>query len=251
MGVDVGSVKLTIEGLRYKIPSAAAPLPHINSTLFTEDQRRELDAEADRLYLLAERAVHYWLRVIWWKTGFHLVNRATGVIQESYDGGALINTDAGTRFYTPRISRTVVVSAQPIMPFAAWTEIDSALKLREEPPVWHDYLASGHQRMASGDRLAAILDLAVAAEARIRTYLDNQLPSGIAKGFRRVLRRQNTSDVLAHWRAFGLPDFPDLPCLKILFEIRNGIMHSGSEERANAKFFQSAASAVAALISIL
>lgn len=248
MGIDVGSVKVCIEGLHFSIPSVAAVHPAINMCLFNEQQKEELNKQSDDFYFLAERAVNYWLRVVWWKTGFHMITRLSGIAQGGFDGGALVNADAGTRFYTPRVGRTIMFPAQPIMQAFMWSEIDSALKAGQEPPIWHDYLTSAHQRMASGDRLAAMLDLAVASEARIRTFLESQLPAGVSKGFRRAARRQNMSDVLTHWRDFGLPDFPDLACLKTLFQIRNGIMHSGREERANVQFFKSTASVVAALL---
>ena len=252
LAVEIGSIRLTIEGLRFIIPTAAAAHPHINTTLFDEEQRRDLDERSDALHFLARRAIAYWLRVTWWKTGFHTINRLPRVERGgSLDGGALINGKSGTRFYTPRIARTRVWPSQPILRVAQWSEIAEALTAGHEPPVWHDYLTSAHQRMGAGDRLAAMLDLAVAVEARIRTVLDAKLPPGIAKGFRRAIRRQNISDVFGRWNAYGLPDFHDLACLKTLFEIRNGIMHNGREQRADAAFFKTAAETVAQLLEIL
>ena len=248
-GVEVGAIKLSIEGLEFSIPSAAAVHPHINTTLFTREQARELDARTDELYFRAERALGYWLRVVWWKTGFHMVNRLSGIAYGGFDGGAIINAAAGTRFYMPRVSRTVVVPARPIMRFDQWTEVGAALVAGQEPPVWHDYLISANQRMASGDRLAAILGLAVAVEARIRTFLDEQLPPKTTKGVRKIVRLRNMSDVLANWRDFGLPHFADLICIKTTFDIRNVIMHSGRDSRADARFFKTAADAVSRLLA--
>jgi hypothetical protein len=68
---------------------------------------------------------------------------------------------------------------------------------------------------------------------------------------RRAVRRQSINEVLTNWRSFELPDLPDLPHIKALMEVRNGIMHSGLEERANAQFFSVASNAVTNLLAAL
>jgi hypothetical protein len=66
-------IDFKMEGLQFSIPSTAGTHPHIDPSLFTEEQRRDLDHQSDQLYFLAGRAMSYWLRVIWWKTGFHMI----------------------------------------------------------------------------------------------------------------------------------------------------------------------------------
>lgn len=250
--VSVVSIMLTIEGLRVTIPSTAAAYPGANHALFDEAQRRDLDERSDALYFLARRAVAYCLRVIWCKTGFYTVNQLSGAARGSgSDGGALVNTNSGTRFHAPRVGRTIVMRAHSVIRAGQWLEIAQALIAGQEPPVWYDYLASAHQRMEAGDRLAAMLDLAVAVEARIRTALDAQLPPGIPKGFRRAIRYRKMSHIFEHRQDYGLATFPDLPWLKKLFDIRNGIMHNGSEKRADVAFFETASKAVAQLLATL
>lgn len=252
LAVAIGSIGLTIEGLQFQIPLAAADHPHINATLFNEEQRQGLDERSDALHFLAARAMAHWLRVVWWKTGFYMINQRSSVAGGgSFDGGGLINTKSGTRFYAPRVSRTIVLPPQPIVRVAQWSEVAEAINGGTEPPVWHDYLASANQRMEAGDRLAGVLDLAVAVEARIRTDLDGKLPSGTAEGFRRAIHRQNLSDVFRHWRAYGLPNFPDLKILRALFVARNEIMHNGRAEQVDVPFFKTATEAVAKLLAIL
>ena len=249
LAVEVGSIRLTIENLRFTIPSAAAAHPVINDTLFDEEQRRDLEERSDALHFLAGRAIAYWLRVIWWKTGSHMIKRLPSVARGgSFDAGALINTRSNTRFYAPRIGDVVVFPSLRILRTAQWSEIDEALSAGREPPVWHDYIASAHQRMEAGDRLGAMLDLAVAVEARIRTALDAKLPSSTAKGIRRAINRQNMSDLFRHWQDYELPNFPNLACLKTLVEIRNEIMHNGTAKRGDAAFFKTTAKAVVQLI---
>jgi hypothetical protein len=185
----------------------------------------------------------------WWKTGFHMVTRIHAVAHGGFDGGGLINADTGTRFYTPPLGNTVVVPAQPIMTFTAWTQIDSALKAGEEPPMWHEYVTSAHQRMESGDKLAAILDLAVAAEARIRRFLNDNPPKSL-KG-KKAIRNLKIADVFSGWSSYGFPAFSELASTQKLFTVRNGIMHSGTHKDADAPFFKIAAGAVTRLLATL
>lgn len=178
-----------------------------------------------------------------------MIHRHAGFVQGGGHGGVLINALAGTPFYTPRINRTISGSIRPIMCAAQWQEIHSALDAGQEPPVWHDYLTSANQRMASGDSIAAILDLAVAAEARIRRFLNDNPPEKLKN--RKALRGLKMSGIIKSWRSYGFPSFPALGHIEKLFNVRNGIMHSGIHKNADAPFFEVAAGAVTQLLSIL
>jgi hypothetical protein len=249
--VDIDSMRISIPGLHVEIPKAAAKHPHINTTLFNDEQRRSMDEQSDRLYHLANRAMEYWLRVVRWKTQFHLINRVLYSTGGGFDGGALINAQSGTRFYTPRVGRTFVMPPQHVVTQNEWTDITLALGDGTEPPIWYDYFISAKQRMEEGDTLAAILDLAIASEARIRTFMNNTLPSELPEGYQRTIRRVNISDVMTRWQAYGLPNLVGLNHVKMLFEIRNGIMHSGKDARANAAFFATASKSVVELLDAL
>ena len=257
IGIEIGTVKLAISDFEVEIPESAANYPSINSSLYNKKQLEELDAFSDALHNLADRAITYWLRVLWWKTSWHMVARRS-VINNSGNfggsllhGGALLNTKTGTRFYSPRISRTARVPFMPIMKLSTWLEIDTALKAGLEPPIWHEYLISAQQRLDNGDNIASILDLAIAAESLIRNTLDNLLPVDLPHGFRKSMQRLNISDVLARWQKFGLPPLETLDCIRTLFDIRNKLMHRGSDDRANTDFCKSASSAVSILIDTI
>ena len=209
-----------------------------------------MDEESDRLYFQAERAIEYWLRVVRWKTRFPLSDRVGGTSYQVHDGGRSINSSTGTCFYRPRVGRTVVCPRRHVLCQSEWGEIDATLKNGLEPPIWHDYLASAHLRMAADDILAAFLDLAVASEACIRTCLDTKLPQGMPKGFKDVLRRTNMNDIMTKWDDLGLPNIAQFSQIKTLFHIRNTIMHNGKEERANPECFESTAEAVKKLLEI-
>jgi hypothetical protein len=236
--IDIGLIKLTILGIRFEIPAAAAAFPGMNSSLYNEAQQRDLDEKSDRLYFQAERAIEYWLRVVRWKTRFPLIGRVGGTSYQAHDGGSLINSSTGTRFYTPSVGRTVVWPRRHVLGQSEWEEIDATLKDGLEPPIWHDYLASAHLRMAADDILEAFLDLAVASEARIRTCLFAKLPQGMPKGFGDILRRTNMTDIMTKWDDLGLPNIAHFSHIKTLFHIRNTIMHSGKEERNGSSAFR-------------
>jgi len=105
--------------------------------------------------------------------------------------------------------------------------------------------------MIAGDSVTATLNLAIAAESLIRTYIERKMPSGISKGLKDTAHRINISNLLNKWNSFGLPDFSEVNILRNIFEVRNKLMHSGKDDRANQQNFIISGKAVASLVEAL
>jgi hypothetical protein len=73
--VEVYAVLVVISGLSFSLPPAAALSPHMNSSLYADEQRRELDSRSNELWFLVRRAIDYWLRVVRCHTGVALTSR--------------------------------------------------------------------------------------------------------------------------------------------------------------------------------
>ena len=250
-GVIIGAIRISIIGLRIEIPREVGNHPFINHGLFTEDERRVMDKKSDEVYFKSQRALNYWIRIVRWKTGSHLMDRLHGIPPRETDGGALINSSTRTGFYVPLAARTVTLGPRYVIKSDSWEEIQSALERGDEPPIWHEYLASGHREMIAGDSVTATLNLAIAAESLIRTYIERKMPSGISKGLKDTAHRINISNLLNKWNSFGLPDFSEVNILRNIFEVRNKLMHSGKDDRANQQNFIISAKAVASLVEAL
>jgi hypothetical protein len=193
INVHIYVVAVTILSLEFDLPIAAAQHPHIDTSLYSEAEARALDEKSDQLHFLARRAMDYWLRVVRWKTGLGLIDIDTLPTGESLYRGRLINDSNGGGFYSPPIQRTFAGSRRYRLTAAKWSDIESAVCAGEKPPIWSEYQMRAHRRIDNADLVAAIIDLAVAAESVIRRAVDRQLPANTSEGSRKKVARTNMS----------------------------------------------------------
>jgi hypothetical protein len=195
--VEIYAVLVSIDALSIDLPVAAAEYPAENATLYSADQARELDGRSDQFWQLARRILDYWLRVVRWRTGYALIDLATSLHDATLLGGRLINCATGKAFYSPRIQRTFVVPRTRCLTSDEWAAIGGDLVKNAFPPVWHEYLMSGRQRIEVGDLTAAVIDLAVAIEVAVRLQVDSKLPPATPRGICEAVARMNMTDVFS------------------------------------------------------
>jgi hypothetical protein len=249
--VEIFAVLVVISGLEFRISRAAASLPHIDTSLYTDEQQKELDTRSDKLWLLARRAIDYWLRVVRYHTGFARIGLDTYPGDTTLKGGQLINCERHTQFYTPLIQRTIVARGSHRLTPDKWKKIESSLKDAVSPPIWHEYLMSGRQRIEVGDLKAAVIDLATCSELAIRRQINTKLPADTPAGVREIVSRTNMTDIFRRWEGLGLPDktsIPNFPTVRTLFDVRNAIAHRGEDDRVNVEFCKQASTAVQSLV---
>lgn len=193
--VEIYAVLVSIDALTFDLPVAAAEYPAMNSTLFNEDQAGELDGRSNQLWRLARRILDYWLHVVRWHTGYALIDLETSLRDATLHGGRLINCATGKAFYSPNAQRTVVVSATRRLTSDEWAAIGGDLVKHAFPPVWHEYLMSGRQRIEAGDLTAAVIDLAVAIEVAVGLRVDSKLPPATPRGTCKVVARMSMTEV--------------------------------------------------------
>ena len=249
--VEIYAVLVVVSGLEFRIPRAAASLAHIDASLYTDQQRKELDSRSNELWLLARRATDYWLRVVRYHTGSALIGLDTYPGDATLEGGQLINCERHSRFYTPSIQRTVVVRGSHCLMPDEWEKIASNLKDGISPPIWHEFLMSGRQRIEVGDMKAAVIDLATCSELAIRRQINTKLPADTPVGVREIVARTNMTDIFRRWEELGLPQktsIPDFPTVRTLFEVRNAIGHRGEDGRVDIEFCKQVSRAVQSLL---
>jgi hypothetical protein len=252
--VEIYAVLVSIDALNIDLPVAAAEYPAVNSTLYNADQARELDGRSNQLWYLARRILDYWLRVVRWRTGYALIDLATSLHDATLLGGRLINCTTGNAFYSPRIGRTVVVPPTRRLTFDEWAAIGGDLVKNAFPPVWHEYLMSGRRRIEVGDLTAAVIDLAVAIEVAVRLQVDSKLPPATPRGICEVVARMNMTEVFRRWEDLDLPaknSIPSFADITNLVEVRNAIMHRGSDPRITRDFCLRASAGVEKAVQTL
>ena len=251
MAVDISEIRIKLLELKISVPREVSETPHINAGLFSEEQRRVMDDYTDNLHIVTNRILHYWIRVMRWKAQSHLFEEYRGSPKRSPDGGALFNVHNQSRYYMPKISRTVSMGSNKVIEIGEFDEAGEALRIQLEPPIWSEYFSSSFREMRDGDGNAAILNLAIAAESLIRSHIEDRMPEGLPKGFADSIQRINISNILSATTKFGLPKLGELINLRLLFEMRNLVMHRGKDERIDRKIFGMCASSVRSLIKNL
>lgn len=252
--VEIYAVLVSIEALTFNLPAAAAEYPAMNSTLYNEDQAREMDGRPNELWRLARRILDYWLRVVRWRTGYALIDLETSLRDATLHGGRLINCASGKAFYSPSVQSTVAVFATRRLTSDEWAAIGGDLVTNAVPPLWHEYLMSGRQRIEAGDLTAAVIDLAVAIEVAVRLRVDSKLPPATPLGICKVVARMNMNEVLDRWDDLDMPaknSIPLFPDIRSLVEVRNKIMHSGADPRVTRDFCLRASAAVEIVIQTM
>ena len=230
--------------LQFELPATAAKCRHINASLYTAKETKELDEKSDQLCFLARRAVDYFLRVARWKAGFGLIALDTRPDRATLRGGRLFNLSHGGAFYSPALGRIVSAPKRHKLTLKEWNSIVATLTAGIYPPIWNEYLASAERRIDMNDLRAGIIDLAIAAKSVIRQFPGTSMRA----------RKNKMSTILANWTKLGFPPVSHLPWfakVETLFKVRNELMHRGDGQRVQISFCRDTASAVENLITTL
>ncbi len=87
-GVEIYQVRVRILKLKCSVPNAVAASEHLNSSLFSESQRNEMDFYSNGMYNIANRCIHYCIMIIRWKADAILID--TPIYIESDDGDGVL-----------------------------------------------------------------------------------------------------------------------------------------------------------------
>jgi hypothetical protein len=242
LSVYIYAVTIVIENLTFAIPTAAAEHRHVNTSLFSALERDVMDREADKLYLLARQALDLFIRTTRWKAGLALLDLDRRPDNPTFRGGRLYNLEHGGSFYSPKIPRVVSAPRRVNLTPQIWQSIGDVLASGSLPPIWVEFLASAERRIETSDLREGLIDLAIGAEAAIR-----QFPHVSKKSREDLLSR-----ILDNWESIGFPSAgPWFTDLRILIQVRNRIMHAGTDDRLNIQLCAKSLIAVQELTRLL
>jgi hypothetical protein len=216
---------------RVSVPGAA--FERIKTSLFTETEQQRLDKLTYAGHAVAIQAVERWLRVLRWKSLMGHLGHTEAVGRRSGWAPRLLDAQTRRHFYSTghTITLTGSFNRSGVSP-SQWRKTEQALRQKLEAPVWFDFLFEGQHRLGGGDLHAAVLCLAIAAESVIRVLLTNHLKRPANAEVIDLLNRANIGSVLDRWKDLGFwsaawQAATDLPKIRRLFDLRNGIMHRG------------------------
>jgi hypothetical protein len=106
---------------------------------------------------------------------------------------------------------------------------------------------------ASLTAAAGVIDLAVAIEVAVRSQVDRKIPAATPRGIREAAARMNMTEVFRRWDDLDLPAKSSIPLfadITNLVEVRNAIMHRGSDPRITRDLCLRVSEAVEKIIQI-
>jgi hypothetical protein len=202
--------------------------------LLSEEQRKLLDRLATTHGEIASRAFELWIKTLRWKSSNSAIGRPEVHGSESGWTTYLLNKPTKWQFWAAPHVLTATIY-EPITSLQ-WHEVEEALKLGQQPPIYIDLMFDGIEQFKLGDLQRSVVDLAVACEAFMRARVMQNLPSGITAPVLKYIDEAPIQQVLDKFFKETWSDEQNRSLRSIrstlhqLFTARNDILHSGHKE---------------------
>jgi hypothetical protein len=178
-------------------------------------------------------AFGYWLRVLRWKSGIgHIGEPEVRAAGGSARTPSLQERETGHRFWlAPSI---IVAPGRRAVTKSQWQATQDALTRMQPPPVWIDFLFDGEHRINNRDFTGAVLSLAIALEAIVRTLATQGLSTErVEPLIFKLVDRSNLRSILNDFRTlcFWSKEWErvtDFSAFNTLMNDRDRIMHSAN-----------------------
>jgi len=202
--------------------------------LLSNEQQKQLDKLAKAYGDTAYRAFDLWIRTLRWKSGNGAIGRPEIHGAKSGRSTYLLNGQTGRRFWA--YPKPLTLRMYECITLPQWHEVEVALELGQQPPIYIDLMFDGIEQCKVGDLQSSVVDLAVACEAFMRIRVMQNLPSGLTDAVLKHIGEAPIRRVLDNLFKDTLSDEQNrrlksiLSTLRQLFKARNEILHSGQKE---------------------
>ena len=222
--------------LQRKLSVPAKALDHVDTSLFSQRRRNQLDRISARAEALAEDALRQWISAVRWKSLNGRIGKSQWFGHRTGWSTYLLEQSSRRRFYAETIG--IVVPGEVPISKRLWNAITTSLKIGESIPVWFDFMFDGENRLAVGDIRGAIMCFAIATEVVVRKLLvAAHVRTPANDEFVSQVNYLKISSIIDRWRKMGFHDVGWSRLLttdrkkniKRLFELRNGLMHRASQ----------------------
>lgn len=184
---------------------------------------------------IASNAFEYWLSILRWKCDSHRIGRP--VVSNNDSGWAAYLSDAKSSHDVWATTTTFRVVMDHIINAHEWNCIQIALEACEKVPTYINLLDDAREYHSRHEYRRSMIDLAIACEVFLRTFVLQQLPSKLDSDISTMISEVNISQYLKFFPNF-LNDDGKVKFKKIkenltsLFDARNKIMHMAINDRA-------------------
>jgi hypothetical protein len=226
-------------GRHLSIPEEALVVSPRRDELFTKTEKHDLQQLIDSQADLAHDAFRYWLSVLRWKSGVGTIGEPeVKYAGDSGGGAALQESSTGRRFWLQ--GHRIAVPGRKAIGASEWQLTRLALDRTEKPHIWFEFLFEGEQRINNADLMGAVLSLAVAFEAIVRTLVTHGLSKQpVEPVVLLLIDRTNLRSILNQLKSLSFwskewSRVTDFSAFNDLMNQRDGVMHSGKVEGLDA-----------------
>lgn len=203
----------------------------VNVSLFNRREREGFDRLANKYEKLLDEAFEHWVSVIRWRTSQPYLCQFSHIRQDSRWGVHLIDMENEKDFYAPPY--VITIDGQVAITKVNWSKTQSTLNAGGDIPIWQLYYSEAYERLQIGDLRGFIISLAIASETIVRKITQELLSQKASKKYQSMVNTIPVSRILDNWYHIGfngkrwLALKDQKKVIKIIFELRNGIMHRG------------------------
>ena len=172
------------------IPKSDGPVP-------LEGEFRRNSGNFERI---ADEILDYWIRVMRWKLDYPKIENEDHFPRVNAQiSSDVIDTDTGSVIW-PKM-RGYFASAEKYfrLNLDNWSDVRTVLASTPTTPLWADYFGYAQLRKKNGDSTAALIDLAISCEARIRKIVHSQLPDNTPESEKAKVDRKPLKDLIKEW----------------------------------------------------
>jgi hypothetical protein len=202
-----------------KSPELASQAPHLD----------KLAAQYDGLLV---SAWHQWMRVARWATNQYSIGLPDWTIDGSGDLKMPWIHEKKTGYGVWASTTVIQMGRSASINAKGWEHIGGVLTLQITPPIWFEYLAEAGHRIANQDFSGCVLSSVIACETLARAAYMHLIGSPANEAAAELANRTAAQAIIGRWK--------DLTGLKAegkvhrIFEIRNGLVHSGRSDYVDA-----------------
>ena len=164
--------------------------------LIDKTTQDSLNLIANETEAVAVSGFEYWVSLLRWVTGSYSICRATRVGSSS--GWSTYLHDSLTEKPVWIASQTFVVHGYRTVTGGDWARVQQLSAIAEEPPIYAVLHGDALDCLEFGDYRRALVDLSVACEVFLRTYVLRSLPAGVPVKVMRLIEEANINQFVSH-----------------------------------------------------
>ncbi|WP_298868827.1 hypothetical protein [uncultured Gimesia sp.] len=205
--------------------------------LYTEFERNEFDRICDEYRGIAISAFEHWITVLRWVVDDFRIGRDERLGFDSRRSTSLEESEKHRIVWRRGLSYTI--HQERVVNLKEWGKVAGLLGKGKSPPIYFSLKQDAEENLKHGNYKISIIELAMACEIFLRTYVLNLLPKDLDHDLVKAIEELNVNQyVMKHFKNIVLEEYMFDYKKKIqkelssLFSKRNELVHMGNHQGA-------------------